>query len=66
MKGLVGKVVTIRINDRDEKGKLIKDKSTTIKGLCSFYGENLLGELTITLNRTPIFPFSDRDIVRID
>jgi hypothetical protein len=66
MKGLVGKVVTIRINDRDEKGKTIKNKFTIIKGLCSFYGENLLGELTIILNRTPIFPFSDRDIVRVD
>ena len=66
MKALVGKVVTIRINDRDEKGRTVKNKFTTIKGICSFYGKNLLGELTITLNRTPIFPFSDRDIVRVD
>lgn len=66
MENLVGKVVTVRILDRDLNGKEIPGKYTQIKGLCKFYGKNLLGMMSITLDRTPIFPISTKDIIKYE
>lgn len=66
MKELVGKIVTVKVLDRDEKGKKIPKKFTTMKGLCTFFGKNLLGQTTITIGRTPLFPITYSDIVKIE
>ena len=65
MENLVGKTVTVRILDRDEKGKEIKGKYTTIKGKCTFYGKNFFDQECITLDRTPIVPITKKDIIKI-
>ena len=66
MTTLKGNILTIRIPDRDLKGREIKGKFTTIKGLCTFHGKNLFGEDSITIDRTPVFPFYLKDVVKIE
>lgn len=67
MESLLRKLVTVKINDRDESGKIIPDKFTTIKGICSFFGYNeLLDYYQITINRVPIFPINKSDILKIE
>jgi hypothetical protein len=64
-RNLVGRVVTVRIPDRDFEGKKINGKFTTIKGICTFYGDNIFGDRSITINRTPVFPITDEDIINV-
>lgn len=64
---LLGKLITIKINDRNESGKIISDKFTTIKGKCEFIGyNNILNHNQITINRMPIFPFDESQIIKIE
>jgi hypothetical protein len=65
-KDLVGRTITVRIPDRDMNGKLMKDKFTTIKGKCTYYGINFFGDMSITINRTPVYPITDIDIIKIE
>jgi hypothetical protein len=63
---IVGKIVTVKINDRDINGKIITDKFTTVKGKCTFIGYNdILKCNQITINRIPIFPFDMSNIIKI-
>jgi hypothetical protein len=67
MESLLGKLVTVKINDRDESGKIIPDKFILIKGICSFFGYNeILEHYQITINRIPIFPINKSDILKIE
>ena len=64
---LLGKLITIKINERDESGKIILDKFTTIKGNCQFFGyNNIIDHNQITIDRIPIFPFKESDILKIE
>jgi hypothetical protein len=64
---ILNKILVIKINDRDINGKIISDKFTTIKGKCSFIGyNNILNCNQITINRIPIFPFDESDIIKIE
>lgn len=61
------KIVTVRINDRDNKGKIIQNKYTSIRGKCYFYGYNQYLECNmIVINRTPIFPITEEDIIKVE
>ena len=63
----LGKIITIKINDRDESGKIIPDKFTTVKGKCQFFGyNNILEHNQITIDRIPIFPFDERQIIKVE
>lgn len=67
MESLLGKLITIKINDRDESGKIIPNKFTTIKGKCQFFGYNkILNHNQITINRMPIFPFDESQIINVE
>lgn len=67
LESFLGKLITIKINDRDESGKIISNKFTTIRGKCEFIGYNrVLEEYQITLNRMPIFPFKESDILNVE
>lgn len=67
MESLLRKLITVKINDRDEYGKIIPDKFTTIKGICSFFGYNdSIESYQITINRVPIFPINKSDILKIE
>jgi hypothetical protein len=60
----VGKKISIKINDRDDLGKIDKMKTTKITGLCIFAGYNSsLDKNQITVNRMPIF---EEDIVSVN
>lgn len=66
MEHLLGKRIRVRINDRDEVGKILSNRFTYISGICTFAGYNKsIGEWQVTLDRTPIFPiqFKDVDII---
>lgn len=64
LSNLIGKSVTVRINDRDNNGKKIWNKFTTITGKCYYAGYNkALGCNQITIDRTPIFPIKEEDII---
>jgi len=61
---LIGKSVTVRINARDNEGKIIWNKFTSITGKCRFAGYNeALGCYQVTVNNTPIFPIKEQDIL---
>jgi hypothetical protein len=63
MEQLIGKKLRVRINDRDERGVVMKNRFTHINGICTFIGFNEnIGEWQVTLGRTPIFPIEFRDI----
>jgi hypothetical protein len=63
MKQLIGKKITVRINDRDSVGKSIPNKFTTVSGICNFAGYNtLLDVWQVTVNRIPIFPIQFKDV----
>jgi hypothetical protein len=63
MEQLIGKKITVRINDRDSVGKQIPNKFTTVSGICTFAGYNtLLGVWQVTVNRIPIFPIQFKDV----
>lgn len=64
---LESKVLTVRINDRDINGKIIWNKFVNIKGKCIFAGYNeVLGCDQVTINRTPIYPVTIDDIVKVE
>lgn len=66
MKDLTGKKISVRIKDRDNLGKIIEGKFTTVTGICIFCGyNNIISEFAIVINRMPIFPSSFDDIVKI-
>lgn len=64
---LVGKTVTVRIPERDFNGKVIPNKYTTIRGKCTHYGMMpSIGEKSITIGRTPVFPIKDDHIIKVE
>jgi hypothetical protein len=63
---IIGKLVTVRIPYRDFKGKLVPNKYESMKGVCTFYGETVLGIMSITIDRTPVYPITERDIIKIE
>ena len=64
---LVGKTLTVLISDRDFNGKVIWNKTTTIKGKCKFAGFNkLLGHDQVTIDRTPIWPIVPDMIIKVE
>jgi hypothetical protein len=67
LESFLGKLITIKINDRDESGKIIPDKFTIIKGKSNFVGyNNILNHNQITINRMPIFPFDESQIIKVE
>lgn len=67
MEKFIGKTVSVKINDRDNKGKIIWNKFTFVKGKCFFAGYNsVLGTNQITIGRMPIFPVKEQDIIILD
>jgi hypothetical protein len=67
MESYIGKIITIKINDRDIEGNIIINKFTTVKGLCSYHGYNkIFNCYQITINRMPILPFKESDIIKIE
>lgn len=66
MKEVIGKKISVKIKDRDDLGKTIEDKFTTVTGICIFCGYNyIISEFVIVIDRLPIFPSSFNDIVKI-
>jgi hypothetical protein len=66
-KDLIGKTVTVRIPERDHVGKVIPHKYSSIKGKCVHYGVlPALGVKSITIGRTPVFPITDNDILKVE
>lgn len=64
---LVGKTLTVLISDRDFNGKIIWNKTTTLKGKCTFAGfNNLLGYDQVTIDRTPIWPVVSDMIIKVE
>ena len=64
---LVGKTLTVLISDRDFNGKPIWNKTTTVKGTCTFAGFNkLLGYDQITIDRIPIWPVVSDMIIKVE
>jgi hypothetical protein len=62
-----GKIISVKINDRDERGFKLHDKFTFIKGYCTFSGYNeILDKNQVTINRMPIFEEDIFDIIVID
>jgi hypothetical protein len=60
---LIGKKIRVRILDRDNVGKEIPNRFTTIKGICTFAGKNqILDVYQVTIDRTPIFPIQFKDV----
>lgn len=60
---LIGKIIRVRIPDRDSMGKEIPNLFTTIQGVCRFAGKNnILDVFQVTVDRTPIFPIQFKDV----
>lgn len=67
MEKFIGKKVSVRINDRDEKGKVLKNRFKYITGICYFTGYNSFLKVNqITIGRMPIFPVKEKDIRILD
>ena len=63
---MVGKIVTVRIHDKENSDPFNKGYYL-LKGKCYYYGYNeFLGVMQITLNRNPIYPIKQEDIVNIE
>jgi len=64
---LTNRIVTIKINDRDDNGKKIWNKFVFIAGKCTFAGINpITKEIQITIDRTPYFPLVESDLVNVE
>jgi hypothetical protein len=52
----IGRILSVKINDRNNLGKIDKNKFTFIIGYCTFAGYNInLNVNQITINRMPLF-----------
>lgn len=64
---LVGKIVTVRVPERDDVGKVIPHRYSKIRGKCTHYGIlPAIGVKSITIGRTPVFPITDMDILKVE
>jgi hypothetical protein len=65
-RSLVGKVIKVKIPDRDFNGKTTLDKKTTIVGICTSAGYNeILGTKQVVIGRMPIFPITEFDVTLV-
>jgi hypothetical protein len=65
-RSLIGKVIKVKIPDRDFKGRTTLDSKTTIIGTCTFAGYNqILGTKQVVVGRIPIYPVTEFDITLV-
>lgn len=63
-KSLIGKIVKVYLPQTYYKGSGVSTEASYIVGKCTFAGFNwFLGKKQITINRTPIFPVREEDVV---
>lgn len=63
----LGKILTVKINDRDFEGNVILDKFTTVKGRCEFIGYNkILDCFQVTIDRMPITDIDLKNIINVE
>lgn len=62
-KSLIGRVIRVKVPERNLKGRESTDQKTTIVGTCTFAGYNeILGTKQVVVGRTPIYPVTDYDV----
>jgi hypothetical protein len=62
-KSLIGKIVKVYLPQTYYKGSGVSTEASYIVGKCTFAGFNwFLGSKQITVNRTPVFLVTDRQV----